>query len=1310
MDKKYILLFFLCAFSFINSFAQVSVNPLTGTGSVVIPIYTLSSGQVSVPVSLVYHGTGVKPKDVEGTAGIGWGLQGGGRISRQVRGLPDDCIKDSLGNQRLGWMSILDTAANKISTFTVTNNGGTCSNETADISYINANFPFRNDTEPDLFYVNAPGLSCEIIYDRAGGSFRTISYEDLVITYTTVGGTGNHASSITSFTITNDKGIKYVFAAPEMITQITSGGSQNYFKTKYLQYANGITYASSWNLTKVTDANGNGVILNYTPQPTTRGADSVALYIGGAATYALQYRTLNTSTPQRLGSIVTTNVNYTSDFLSLHWTTLNGGGETGQTVISSITGANRNLQFTYSKALCLTSGYARYFLRTLTDPGCGTPINYQFSYLGESPYASYYQTTLPDSSSTQRDYWGYYSSTAASTSLMPKVWIAGTTLGIPRYAIYESNTGAVDTYPYYTTNGNIRAADPANVMTGSLNKIVNAQGGSSNIVYESNDYLDLPSGAVVPGGGIRVKQIIDSIGKGSTNNIIHNYSYINPVTGLSSGKPVSLPLFAFTIPYSGALTGSNLWNANVALSAYDLSDEDHSIMYEYTKASQAGAGSSVNQYFIPATNWDNNAKADCNGCTTNEWAPVTNYVARNNCSSTYGPVNNIPWSYPFIPNPNYDFERGLPIKSTSYNDNGVEVSESNYTYQRSFAPLSITAFKFDDNVSGALLVKSYNKYNIFYNTSELNATVINKVYDSPTLTVAQSDTTTYTYGSSNHKQLTQLQKTNSDRSVVTNKVSYVKDYGATSGSNPSVTAIYNLKQQNINIPLESYQQVTRSGVTKTTSASLTLFKGFTPGTATLYLPSTQFKMIQPDGLTGFSPLNISGQTLTYDSLHYIRVANYTIYDNTGFPQTVDDNNKNIRTTILDHLSNKPTAIINNAAYNEIAFSDFDSDQESPQSNNFSITGSGYFTPTGSHAGTAYGLGTAQTVAHTVTKNAIAQNYIFSIWINSPSSGSLSITLDGGATHTALTYTNSSTWKYYELKLPVSSLPSSFTVSFTTSLAISIDDILFYPDVAEATTVTYDGNTHYKIAETNTNGISNYFNYDQWGRLLYAYDQDKNIVQKNSFLTPSDVQGFNYASISIPSSIIKGTAAGFGINGPNACSSAGATVTWHFGDTTSATTSLLATASHTYASNGKKVVTATVTSPMFGTFNIGPDTVTVSLPPIPLTYHNNSYSNGNITNITITDQQSGGHYSFTPPLNGATLPPGRYTIVVTLSGGTQYVPGSGGMGPGYGAINLSSNSWTGCSQYVVGNTYTFSADLTNCTGLDFAVYEGFSCGD
>jgi len=519
MNKKFIPLFFTCLFlSGSIAFAQksaVSVDLLTGAGNATIPLYAISNGQVSVPVNLVYSGSGVKLKDVEGTAGMGWSIQIGGQISRTVRGLPDDVTNDNATNSISGWMNSSNTAANAIATFGIENNGSTCSYETADIGNIAADFSPTSDTEPDMFYVNAPGLSCQLVYDRATAQFYPVNYQDLVITFTTNPTTGSQANQINSFTITNDKGIKYTFGSgafpsTEIVTEraiSTTGTTPVYFTTKYNQYKNGITYYDSWGLTSITDANGNSVTLQYTTNLPASSTDSVNLYINGSTTQSYQYRISKTVTPMNLLYLSTSNqysTGYPYQSLMFTYNTLNGVGQTGQTTVNTISGFGRNFTFTYSPVVYTPKGYSRSFLRNVTDQGCSTPINYNFSYYGESYNGSSYTTSLPDSASYKVDYWGYYAANT-NTSYMPEVIINPSNSVYQRYAIYQP-TALTGSYTYASV-GNSRVADSTNIMAGSLSKITYAEGGNTNIIYESNDYLDVPSNTVVKGGGIRVKQI-----------------------------------------------------------------------------------------------------------------------------------------------------------------------------------------------------------------------------------------------------------------------------------------------------------------------------------------------------------------------------------------------------------------------------------------------------------------------------------------------------------------------------------------------------------------------------------------------------------------------------------------------------------------------------------------------------------------------------------------------------------------------------------------------------------------------------------
>ena len=224
----------------------IHVNHATGTANVVIPLYTLNSGNVSLPISLVYSASGIKVNDVEGTAGMGWNISAGGAITRELRGLPDDCVQDVLGNTKLGWMSDNNYSSGFVSAFNISNdnNTATCSDETNDINYINSYLPNTSDTEPDIFNVQAPGLSCKLVYDRQSDQFRTIPYQDLNISYVM------GVNGITSFTITNDKGLIYTFSAIETSFKRATvvNNAPAFFTTDYNQFAGTFTVVRGFQL------------------------------------------------------------------------------------------------------------------------------------------------------------------------------------------------------------------------------------------------------------------------------------------------------------------------------------------------------------------------------------------------------------------------------------------------------------------------------------------------------------------------------------------------------------------------------------------------------------------------------------------------------------------------------------------------------------------------------------------------------------------------------------------------------------------------------------------------------------------------------------------------------------------------------------------------------------------------------------------------------------------------------------------------------------------------------------------------------
>ena len=71
-------------------FVETPVDLKHGIASVNIPFYEIRVGDFVLPISMSYHGGGIKVDDEGGNLGQGWALQAEPSVSRSVRGLPDE--------------------------------------------------------------------------------------------------------------------------------------------------------------------------------------------------------------------------------------------------------------------------------------------------------------------------------------------------------------------------------------------------------------------------------------------------------------------------------------------------------------------------------------------------------------------------------------------------------------------------------------------------------------------------------------------------------------------------------------------------------------------------------------------------------------------------------------------------------------------------------------------------------------------------------------------------------------------------------------------------------------------------------------------------------------------------------------------------------------------------------------------------------------------------------------------------------------------------------------------------------------------
>ena len=68
---------------------QIPIDKSTGVTGIDIPITEIQAGTISLPIKLTYHASGIKVNDIASSVGLGWSLDAGGMITRQVIDKPD---------------------------------------------------------------------------------------------------------------------------------------------------------------------------------------------------------------------------------------------------------------------------------------------------------------------------------------------------------------------------------------------------------------------------------------------------------------------------------------------------------------------------------------------------------------------------------------------------------------------------------------------------------------------------------------------------------------------------------------------------------------------------------------------------------------------------------------------------------------------------------------------------------------------------------------------------------------------------------------------------------------------------------------------------------------------------------------------------------------------------------------------------------------------------------------------------------------------------------------------------------------------
>ncbi len=451
-------------------FGDIPVSYYTGSAGVSVPIYTVQSGDITVPITLSYNTTGIRLSEEASWVGLGWALSAGGMISRTIMGRDD-------------WdAGYFTTAVPEINTTPTAHPAPSITSIQLNpymydfwCDYLvyttggNLNFsqplinPNAYDMEADIYSYNFPGFSGKFIIGRDG--VPVIQNQDNIkIQYT---------ANAASFAITDDKGFRFLFSSKE-----------------YAQ-RDGSSPISSWYLSQIVSPTGRTVQFNYNSQgPTTisagsfsdisRQACSVNTGTTSTATAATYYQNIY------LESIEFTNGRVQFYFDNSRVDQTNAKKLNKVSVFRKLVSNDSTEIFSYNFYYSyFNNSYvgvpATEFKRLKLDSvkqssGASFLPPYKFVYYDDT----YEATSLTGKTSKSIDHWGYYNA-VANSFLYPKF-----------YGYFNPPTGTAPGQPlpswWDLTDGADRNPKLVKPQLFSLNTIVYPTGGKSVFELEGNDY------------------------------------------------------------------------------------------------------------------------------------------------------------------------------------------------------------------------------------------------------------------------------------------------------------------------------------------------------------------------------------------------------------------------------------------------------------------------------------------------------------------------------------------------------------------------------------------------------------------------------------------------------------------------------------------------------------------------------------------------------------------------------------------------------------------------------------------------------
>ncbi len=757
----------------LGTYANVPVNNYTGVPDISIPLHTVTSRDISLPITLSYHASGIKVAQEASWVGLGWALQAGGVITRTIRG-EDDLVA--------GFPD-----APELPAWDEDNN---LTDDPTNVAYLQGVCAGTTDAQPDLFYFSLPGHTGKFILGQRESNndpipVHLVSQEKMEITFDST-----PTPSTGMWTIVTADGYRYEFGTVERTNTFTGTGDTEVNADADLAnklFGPTTITTTAWYLDKITSPTGNEITFEY-DDDFHDIQSTIYRSLAERQNIKTQMWAPNREAFQSLCQGIdtyTSSQNFVSD-MYLERIVFNNGSLEFQTsdrtdMIASIRSAKKpqRLQQIVLKAL---DGTVRrkfvfdydYFNAGQTALETRLKLTHLIEYnqdVAKAPYQFTYDeaNTLPTKDSKATDYWGYFNNQTGNTTLLPALTVdrinpptyiddlgASTTDG-------WDNTCRANCTDYASCNacwtvpftpqpfaGAIKTANLAAAQTATLAQITYPTGGTMSFTYDLHDFSAGASigESVTQGAGLRIAQITanDEINPA----IITRYEYTREEnnTTVSSGRLMS-PLVYYYQDQVPEAFGSGVFSI-----CHFLTRQSGTVVPLGTSAQ----GNLVGYDRVTVLH----GAAGENG--------KTEYVYRNQ-EETLRP--------PYFPNlPNfYAQDNGLLEMQTEYArvDNDYQLIRSvETTYPPD--PVAEVVGKglatFSVSCQQAVEAKFYDIVSQWWHPT---STIVRQ-YDQDNPTQIQQTTTSYQYANADHKQLTLVSVTDSEDNNHITRYAYAEDF------------------------------------------------------------------------------------------------------------------------------------------------------------------------------------------------------------------------------------------------------------------------------------------------------------------------------------------------------------------------------------------------------------------------------------------------------------------------------------------------------------------------------------------------------